>query len=295
MHRGWTQVAFRRDLRDGLNVVSIGKRPVLLVRTEAGVEAYRGTCPHRGASLGHGGRLADGGVICPFHGLRIGLGCKRPTDAGFVAALPVLDWQGLVFVGPERHHHDAGLSTFVAAAQTWTLIPGFSVVMEVAPRWVIENAFDALHFAPVHGVLRPPTMPGGREDGGSYVVESLFRLPPSPWQTGRDEIEAPYSARAFSPTLVVSQLDGARPYRVVTSALDQSGRSKIFLSIALPRGHRTAQSDIDYLLGQMRAGLEQDRPIWENLDNDHVASFLPGDEAVAGFRAFCGAFDEAAA
>lgn len=60
MHRGWTQVAFRRDLRDGLNVVNIGKRPVLLVRTEAGVEAYRGTCPHRGASLGHGGRLEIG-------------------------------------------------------------------------------------------------------------------------------------------------------------------------------------------------------------------------------------------
>lgn len=295
MHRGWTQVAFRRDLRDGLNVVRVGKRPILLVRTETGVEAYPGICPHRGASLGHGGRLVDGGVVCPFHGLRIGLGCKGPTDAGFVPALPVLDWQGLVLVGPARDHHDAGLSAFVASAEAWTMVPGFSLVIEAPPRWVIENAFDALHFVPVHGVLSPPPMRGGQRDGGAYVVESRFALPPSPWQTGRDKIEAPYSARAFSPTLVVAQLDGVRPYRVVTSALDQGGHSKVFLSIGLPSGHRTVQSDIDYLLGQMRAGLEQDRPIWENLDSDHVASFQPGDEAVVGFRAFCGAFEEAAA
>src|SRR5689334_9118972 len=57
IYNGWYQVAFERDLTADVTPANIGTHPLALVRTETGVRAVDGVCPHRGAHLGYGGKL----------------------------------------------------------------------------------------------------------------------------------------------------------------------------------------------------------------------------------------------
>ena len=56
------------DLADGaMTEVTFGDRPIAICHAEGKLYAIEGTCPHRGAPLGHGA-LHGHTVICPFHG-----------------------------------------------------------------------------------------------------------------------------------------------------------------------------------------------------------------------------------
>jgi len=47
--------------------VEFGDRPIAICNVEGRLHAIEGTCPHRGAPLGHGA-LHGNTVVCPFHG-----------------------------------------------------------------------------------------------------------------------------------------------------------------------------------------------------------------------------------
>jgi nitrite reductase (NADH) small subunit len=47
--------------------VTFGDRPIAVCNVDGALYAIEGTCPHRGAPLGHGA-LHGTTVVCPFHG-----------------------------------------------------------------------------------------------------------------------------------------------------------------------------------------------------------------------------------
>jgi nitrite reductase/ring-hydroxylating ferredoxin subunit/uncharacterized membrane protein len=64
----WTTVLAEAELAEGqLRRVSAGEASVLLVRNEGQISALANTCSHAGGPLDEG-ELADGCVICPWHG-----------------------------------------------------------------------------------------------------------------------------------------------------------------------------------------------------------------------------------
>jgi nitrite reductase/ring-hydroxylating ferredoxin subunit/uncharacterized membrane protein len=64
----WTTVLAEAELADGeLRRVSAGDVSVLLVREDGQIHALANTCSHAGGPLDEG-ELADGCVICPWHG-----------------------------------------------------------------------------------------------------------------------------------------------------------------------------------------------------------------------------------
>jgi phenylpropionate dioxygenase-like ring-hydroxylating dioxygenase large terminal subunit len=105
-HRtGWFQVAHPSELEPGT------ARPPKHFGHE--LVLYRGAlgepvlldphCPHMGAHLGHGGRVRDGCVACPFHGWRVdgGGACVDPPllvegDSPIGLARVVLEKQGAI-------------------------------------------------------------------------------------------------------------------------------------------------------------------------------------------------------
>lgn len=291
--RRWHQVAFSRDLRSELSVVHVGVCPVLLHRA-ATTRAFAGRCPHRGASLGHGGKVVDGSIVCPFHGLRIGLGVQKSGDFGAVREYPCLEAGGLVFVAVESEPRPDDFGPYIRRLdQAHRIVPGFSMSVRVRPELVIENAFDALHFVPVHGVLETPVLTPFDVGKGGFAVRGSFTLPPSSWQRpaeGKDCVVVPFEATAFAPGVVASSMGGPRPYTVITAATAEADRSRIFLSLAVDRSLPATDAEIDYLLGQMRTGLEQDRAIWERMD-DTTFHPLPADAPVVGLRDFNQRFD----
>jgi nitrite reductase/ring-hydroxylating ferredoxin subunit/uncharacterized membrane protein len=64
----WTTVLAEAELLEGeLRNVAFGEASVLLVRDDGQVHALANTCSHAGGPLNEG-ELADGCVICPWHG-----------------------------------------------------------------------------------------------------------------------------------------------------------------------------------------------------------------------------------
>lgn len=91
-----------------LHMDAFGPPVFILRREDGGLDAFRNVCPHRGARLVEGLRIA-GGVVCPFHAWRFGLDGllqSRPQEAAFACGgpapaltrVPVAEKHGLVFL-----------------------------------------------------------------------------------------------------------------------------------------------------------------------------------------------------
>jgi nitrite reductase/ring-hydroxylating ferredoxin subunit/uncharacterized membrane protein len=63
----WADVAADADVTDQPSLVQVNGVPLLLVRADGAIRALADRCTHRGAPL-HEGEIADGCVICPWHG-----------------------------------------------------------------------------------------------------------------------------------------------------------------------------------------------------------------------------------
>src|SRR5262245_58084968 len=105
---GWFCVGFADELTPGaVRTQPIAGREAVLLRTRAGraaaVDPY---CPHLGAHLGHGGRVEDEAIRCPFHGFcfdpdgactKTGYGSKPPPKAR-LGTWPIVERLGALFV-----------------------------------------------------------------------------------------------------------------------------------------------------------------------------------------------------
>jgi nitrite reductase/ring-hydroxylating ferredoxin subunit/uncharacterized membrane protein len=64
----WTYLAHEAEVQTGvLRAADFAGVPLLLTRTDDGIVALADRCTHRGGPL-HEGELADGCVVCPWHG-----------------------------------------------------------------------------------------------------------------------------------------------------------------------------------------------------------------------------------
>ncbi len=63
----WADVAADTEVTDQPSLVQVNGVPLLLVRSEGAIRAIADRCTHRGAPL-HEGDVAEGCVICPWHG-----------------------------------------------------------------------------------------------------------------------------------------------------------------------------------------------------------------------------------
>lgn len=291
MHRGWYQIAFERDLVEGLNEAKIGDRVIALVKQGARVRAFDGFCPHRGANLCRGGTLVGNAIRCPFHGLLIGLSSMR--DGFSAREYTCLVYSGLVFVR-ESDGEDHGFSArFCEIDANGYVVPGFALHIAAPPELVIENAFDAMHFRTVHAIGNSPTFELV-ESAQGFAVEGRFLLPASPWQKarlGERHVDVAYRATAYSPTLVISDLGGDKPYSMLTATVPAAeGGCVVRLSLLMPPGPGAAAPDAAacrYLIAGAERGLNEDRPIWEAMARPERTSWTPEDHAVVAFRRFC--------
>lgn len=262
------------------------------------LRAYDALCPHRGANLTLGGKLENGKLTCPFHGLRIGLG-RQEGQKLCVEGYETLVLGGLVFIR-KGEEMDAGFSTFFEELEGSNyIVPGFALQVRAPAPLVIENAFDNMHFRTVHRIGNEPRFDIQPSEWGEYGVKSEFAIPPSPWQRSAQAspseiLHVPYHAWAFSPGIVVSRMGGTDPYHVITTSHPlPKGYTQLRLSVAVPPAADGSAPSMDlcrYLLDQSRKGLEMDQLIWESMDHGYPANFVEGDHSVLAFRKFCEGF-----
>jgi phenylpropionate dioxygenase-like ring-hydroxylating dioxygenase large terminal subunit len=271
--------------------MALGSRALVAIRGDDGkVRVFDGTCPHRGASLGHGGRVAGPeSIVCPFHGKRIGLGtgngrlCVREHE--------VIDCGGAVFVRlsdrPGRDLGFSGVMRGIAAAHT--LVAAVTGRAAVPAELIIENAFDFTHFPAVHlvrRVTRPKVWVGG---DGELNITTAFHTQAPDWEPAEGDFTSDFHARAFSPNLVVSELGSSAASRfVITGAVPSPAGCAVRIAIAVRHGESPETTGT--MVEGSRIAFEQDLVIWNNLDLSAAERLDAGDRPVLAFRAFCGSF-----
>jgi 3-ketosteroid 9alpha-monooxygenase subunit A len=266
---------------------------------------YDATCPHRGADLGIGGKLVKARVVtCPYHGHRIALGGDG-NGPYCVRQYPSAVRGGLIFALIGDFEVGKLPEMLEYLERTHSIFPGFTKTIKVPPQMVIENAFDWAHFPPVHHVLKVDYGAPTVEDG-VFTAATRLRVAPSMWQgTGGDTpqvdadtwIDVPLLARAYSPNLTITQVavgGGDHPHFVIASAAPMlDGTSTVRLSIAMPRlaeGAALSGALADLILKWEDMGLEQDRPVWENLALNITPRYTAEDDNVLQYRRFCERF-----
>jgi len=158
---GWFRIATSEELAPAqVGRFRVNAHEVVAFRNDDGeVAVVDPFCPHMGAHLGHGGRVVDGTLRCPFHGLRFDVrgrcvGTEYPEATKVSLSLrtwPVREQLGCIFV----HFGHGG------EAPTWDL-PNYDTEGWTRPitkvltlkghvQDVAENSVDFGHFAAVHG------------------------------------------------------------------------------------------------------------------------------------------------
>jgi 3-ketosteroid 9alpha-monooxygenase subunit A len=295
---GWTQLAFGADLGDDVAVLELAGRSLIAVRSGGDVGVYDATCPHRGAHLGYGGKVDGNAIICPFHGHRVKLGGESSGRFRVDRHRSTLRAGGLfVLLDPS---FDTGLEDFLTNLQeSHRIVSGFSLPVKVPAEYVIENVFDADHFAPVHGLDRRPRLSARPAEGGVLCVEGdLDMVRPNRWQAGEpegDPARARFRALVFSPNLVATELGPPDEPNVVITAATPAGDGAcvVRVTVAVPARRASGSPtvrEVASLVSGSRTAFEQDVLIWEHLDTTVVPRYTEGDELVRAYRSYCRRF-----
>ncbi|MFF3442834.1 hypothetical protein [Streptosporangium sp. NPDC002721] len=182
---------------------------------------------------------------------------------------------------------------------------GFSLPVKVSAEYVIENVFDADHFAPVHGLGGRPRLTVRPAEGGVLCVEGdLDMARPNRWQAGEagepggDPASAHFRALVFSPNLVATELGPPDEPNVVITAATPAGDGScvVRVTVAVPARRASGSPtvrEIASLVGGSRTAFEQDILIWEHLDTTVVPRYTEGDELVRAYRSYCQRFQGA--
>jgi nitrite reductase/ring-hydroxylating ferredoxin subunit len=290
LHEGWYLLALTPELDGEITPLSVGSRALMAVRDDADrVRVFDAHCPHRGANLGYGGKLAGGCVVCPFHGRRIRLG----TGAGrmSVREYPVLRCGEAVFVRlADSPSDERGFERVMRELnERRPLVAAVSQAIRVPTDLVVENAFDVDHFAAVHGVPRTIGMQISPGVSGELVIEGAFETRVPPWQQpAGGAFQSRFLARAFSPSVVVTELGAAEAaHTVVTGATPTADGSIVRIAIGVAGAE---QSTVDGLVAGARRAITQDAAVWDHLDLSRANRLDARDRQVIVFRRFCGTF-----
>ncbi|MEV7418769.1 Rieske 2Fe-2S domain-containing protein [Streptomyces sp. NPDC089919] len=308
---GWYLAAFTSALDGEVVPLDIGGRRLAAVRTDRGLRVFDADCPHRGAHLGHGGRLAGDCLVCPFHGRRIGLGEPAgPGSRPWVREHEAVVCGEAVFVrltdGPED---DRGMrAALKELAGSHRLVKAVERPVAAAADLVVENAFDTDHFTALHKVWRVRGMRHRAGACGELVMDGEFPMPASPWRPGppapapaaggtggrpAPAAAEPYvprfHARAFSPAVVLTEFGPPDEVHVIVTGAVPDGRGGCTARVAV--GVRAGREDqLPGLIAGSERALAEDIAVWEHLNPAVTPRYDAADAAVLAYRAFCAGF-----
>jgi phenylpropionate dioxygenase-like ring-hydroxylating dioxygenase large terminal subunit len=272
--RGWFQVAWSDELpAEGVVPLSCFGQELVLFRTEDGVahvlDAY---CPHLGAHLGHGGRIQQGNLQCPFHGWRfnpegtcvaIPHAQKIPPGAK-LRAWPVRELNGVILA---HYAADGAAPTWQVPALPEATAPGWQLAQK--HQWRIrthvqeisENVADPTHFHYVHSTLSLPEAQQSAEGHVFRVDSKVLQPTPRGPVDGRIQGEAHglgYWVIRFSGIADVTFISAATPVEEEFVVVRQT----FFIREPEQPGgeNRVGKALVAEIIRQT----QEDIPIWEN-------------------------------
>jgi phenylpropionate dioxygenase-like ring-hydroxylating dioxygenase large terminal subunit len=297
---GWFQIAFSSDLQPGaVQPIKYFGREMVLFRTEAGhaklLDAY---CSHMGAHLGHGGKVKQDCVVCPFHAWEfdgegtcrsVPYATKIPPKAR-MRALPMVERNGMIMAW----HHGAG------AAPSWELP---EIAETTSADWshyghdawkirthnqeMAENSVDIAHFRFLHGTREMPT--GYAEPMGHILHTHSDTVMTTPQGPAKGTIDV----HAYGFGFTTTRFTGIVETLLLSSAtaIDDDHCELRFNFYVKNLVNAGVTSTVGAAFRrEIARQLEQDIPIWENKIYVDPPMLCDGDGPIGVFRKWCKQF-----
>ncbi len=268
-------------------------RELVLFRTEDGgahvLDAY---CPHMGAHLGHGGRVQDGHLQCPFHGWRFnGQGScvaiphadKVPPGAK-LDAWPVHELDGVILVHHAPEHSEPTWRVPAlpeAHSEDWVLFHKKQWRIRTHVQEISENIVDPVHFRYVHGTLSLPEAEFSSEGHVFRIDSKVVQPTPRGPVNGRIQAEAHgagYWAIRFTGITDVTFISAATPVGPEHVALRHTFFARMPPEVGAT--HNVGRALVTEIIRQV----EEDIPIWENKIYRTRPLLSAGDRSIPAFR-----------
>jgi len=272
-------------------------------------------CPHLGAHLGVGGRVADGCVVCPFHGWTF-------DGEGNNASIPVSDrtngrahlqmYPTTEIDGHLRfwYHPDSSVEPLwtIPSLIDDTMVPCGTADWTVASYWqeMAENSIDMAHFVSVHGTpalgevvsvttesgtttpgttTPGTTTPGTTESGPirRVVNKTVYETP-----QGRQEGELSIDMYGPGTSVTTFALFGTITLLTTTTPIDD-GRCRTRMNF-FHDGQELTATIAPAFAAEVRRQFDQDVPIWENKRFVSAPALAPYERPITEFRAWAAQF-----
>ena len=184
---GWYFVARSADLSVGKLISRqwLGREIIAWRNQQHEVCIADAFCPHMGGRLAPeaGGKLRDGLLVCPFHGLSYDVaGECVASPSGMIppdcrlASLPVCEVNGFVLA----YWHHAGLEPDFqppeADEQGWSGIRSRPYALNCHPQDVAENSVDLSHLPILHDYKEVKQVRKGEARGQCFTTAISFRV-----------------------------------------------------------------------------------------------------------------------
>ncbi len=252
-------------------------------------------CPHLGAHLGHGGRVKDGCLICPFHEWSY-------DTAGRNVDIPYAD----------RPNRKARLRTYETTERNGHLLAWYHPDPAVAPSWEVpdalpeqsvecqrfnrqvhtgwqelaENSVDMSHFRSVHGLSQVGEVGELHIDGPYRRVRSS-----QSFQTPRGEFEGQIESNSYGPGMGVIHftLMGTVTLISATTPIERD-----LVDVRFTMYHRAGDemaAKIGIAFGaEVERQFDQDIPIWEHKRYQASPALAPSEKPITAFRKWASQF-----
>jgi phenylpropionate dioxygenase-like ring-hydroxylating dioxygenase large terminal subunit len=287
---GWYSVARGRDLgRGGVERVFAFNRELALYRTRSGVAVVTDAfCPHLGAHLGVEGRVVGESIRCPFHGWRFDTSgdcveipyCDDIPERAKVRSWHVSETNGdiMVWYHPECTAPDWEVPALEELnSEDWSEPEFWEVTIPNHVQNIAENTCDPEHFQHVHRMPdTPPSVVTIAEDGRvlHMVAEAKEAANPNT-----------LDVTMHNPGLaIVRTIYGPGAEMMVYSTAQPTTSNETHMRWTL-----TVRKEIVDLVGDdvmrgIKAGIDDDLPIWRHKIYREKPVFCKGDTSLVGFR-----------
>lgn len=267
---------------------------LVLWRDDAGaIVCQEVWCPHLGAHLGVGGSLADGCIVCPFHGWTFDASgantgipyADRPNGRATVRTFPVREHAGIVFAW--YHPQDV--------EPAWDLLPvdevddpayapyeRYEFTVGTCLQEMGENAFDHAHFQFVHGHPKVGDTEEMRLEGVDKVVLTKQQFPSS-----RGPVDARIDVHGRGPGFAVTRYQGLIDASLIgcSTPIDEETSELTFLFTVRDPGQDERTSKIAAaFIRSVTSEVQQDIPIWEAKRYEPKPSLAPSEKSILDYR-----------
>lgn len=297
---GWFQVAWSTDLpEDEARPLRYFGRDLVMFRDASGtavvLDAY---CPHLGAHLGHGGRVEEGRITCPFHAWEFD-GEGRCTAIPYSDKIPrqarldsweVRELNGLIMVW-----HDSEGRPPSWEPPELSELDDEAWAEPVHKQWRIrthnqemaENMVDSAHFRYLHGTVN---YPDAKVEARDHV---LHMRSPTVMSTPAGEVDGQIEAIAYGFGFSTNRFTGLVETLLlgcVAPVDDEYVDVRFTFTLKRIGGRSITKGVGQAFVKEISRQLEQDKPVWENKVYIDPPVLCDGDGPIGLFRRWCKQF-----